>query len=195
MKTDPQKTPDPKSALRQAALRRRDSIPLPVRRMKDAAITERLLSLEEFRAASSVLLFASFRSEVNTDAIIRASLDAGKTVLMPRTNTQSRTISVYAIRSTDELLEGYMGIPEPPDTDPRDPAEAGLILMPGAAFDPHGGRIGYGMGCYDKLLDALEGHPVLIAPAFEEQLVEEVLMDLHDVRVDIIVTDKRIIRR
>ena len=194
MKPNPQ-APDPKSLLRKTALKRRDSIPLPVRRLKDAAVAERLLSLDEFMAAKNVLLFASFRSEVNTDVIIRASLEAGKTVLLPRTNPQSRTISVFAIRSIDELLEGYMGIPEPPDTDPRDPGDAGLILMPGAAFDLRGGRIGYGMGCYDKLLDTLEGRPILIAPAFEEQLVEEVPMDQHDVSVDIIVTDKRIIRR
>lgn len=171
MKPNPQ-TPDPKQSLRQEALKRRDAIPLPVRKLKSAAIAGLLLGLEEFASASSMLLFASFRSEADTEAIIRAAFDAGKTVLMPRTDPQSRTIAVYAIRSMDELLEGYMGIPEPPDTDPRDPGEAGLILMPGAAFDMHGGRIGYGMGCYDKLLDALAVRPVLIAPAFEEQIVD-----------------------
>lgn len=185
--------PDPKAALRLDILKKRDSIPLPVRRIKDAAIRERLLGLEEFQNSSNPLLFASFRSEADTKGIIQAAIDAGKTVSLPRTDPETRTISIFGLRSMGDLVPGFKDIPEPPDSDPRDPADLDLTLMPGAAFDPEGGRLGYGMGCYDKLLGALENTPLLIALAYEEQIVEQVPSEGHDVRVDIIVTEKRVI--
>lgn len=194
MKATPEPV-NPKTELRQLALKRRDAIPQPVRRIKDAAIRQRLLELPEYQAATNILMFASFRSEVDTLGIIRAALAEKKTVTLPLTDPDTRTLSVYAITSIDELVEGFKGIPEPPVTDPRDAALSDIILMPGAAFDAQGGRIGYGMGCYDKLLAAFLSKPLLLALAYEEQLVPEVPLEGHDVRVDIIVTDKRIIRR
>ena len=83
--------------------------------------------------------------------------------------------------------------------------EADIILVPGAAFDEEGGRLGYGKGYYDKLLSGPgssgtrpEGRRgtrlPIIALAYELQIRQRPLPVLpHDVRVDLIVTEERVI--
>jgi len=67
-----------------------------------------------------------------------------------------------------------------------------LIIVPGIAFDYAGHRIGHGMGYYDRLLSE-NIKAIKIALAFEQQLVEEIPTEHHDVSVDMIITEKRII--
>jgi len=69
--------------------------------------------------------------------------------------------------------------------------DADLIIVPGAAFDEQGNRIGYGAGFYDKLLKQYQG--ITAALAFEVQIVPHVPANAHDVPVRMIVTEKRII--
>ena len=112
-----QESTDRKSALRSEILSRRDAIPLPVRKMKDVAVTERLLALPEYSSAGAVLFYASFRSEVSTNGAIAHALSEGKTVLLPRVNEEEVSLEIYQIRSVEELTPGYMGIPEPTASD------------------------------------------------------------------------------
>jgi len=90
-----------------------------------------------------------------------------------------------------------MKIPEPSGlTDERRVGitEVDAVIIPGAAFDERGNRIGYGGGYYDRLLAGLQKSVVVIAPAYEEQIVEAVPTDEHDKKVNVIVTDRRVIR-
>ncbi len=174
---------------------KRDAIPLEERKVKDRMIQERLTGLAEYRRAGTVMLFASFRSEVDTGPIIRDALGRGKRVVLPRVDRTRGALRLYAVRSVDELVPGFMGIPEP---DPQrcvevPPGEPELVVMPGVAFDERGGRLGYGGGYYDRLLAGIRHRPVLVALAYEEQIVGEVPVSGHDVRVDKVVTDARVI--
>jgi len=186
---------DLKARLRKEALARRDSIPLPVRKVKDAAIAGRLLSLDKFADARTVLFYASFRSEAATGEIIRKALDMGKTVLLPRVFAEEAALRLFEIKSTNELRPGYMGIPEPDALEERlmDIGEVDLVVVPGAAFDERGFRLGYGKGYYDRLL-AVEGRrPYLVALAYEEQMLASIPAEAHDIGVDVVVTDRRTI--
>jgi 5-formyltetrahydrofolate cyclo-ligase len=187
--------PDLKSSLRKETLAKRDSIPAPVRKVKDSAILERLLALDKFRDAESVLFYASFRSEVNTTNLIKKALDLGKKVLLPRVDEEETALKIYEIKSMDDVAPGYMGIPEPEalEENARGLEGVDLVIMPGAAFDPRGYRLGYGRGYYDMLLSEEVLRPALAALAYEEQVLESVPAEAHDVRVDIIVTDRKII--
>jgi 5-formyltetrahydrofolate cyclo-ligase len=186
---------DPKTALRSETIAKRDSIPLPVRKVKDAAVSERLFAFEKYAAARVVLLYASFRSEVSTETIIKKALDAGKKVLLPRVNAEETKLDLYEIKSFDELATGYMGIPEPEASSERRAAidEVEAVVVPGAAFDPRGFRLGYGKGYYDRLLENEGTRPALVALAYEEQIVGEVPAEPHDVKMDVIITDRRTI--
>jgi 5-formyltetrahydrofolate cyclo-ligase len=185
-----------KNTIRKEALGRRDAIPLEVKRIKDSLIKEMLFSLPEFGSARTILCYASFRSEVETSGIIRESLVSGKKVVLPKVDRERRRLQLYEVKDVSELSPGYMGIPEPSLTDERSTGikDIDLVIMPGAGFDISGNRLGYGGGYYDILLAEGGKETPKIALAYEEQIVESVPSEGHDVKVDIIVTDKRIIR-
>lgn len=186
-----------KSFLRKEVLGKRDSIPPEVRRTKNRLLLEHLLTLAEVREATSIFLFASFRTEVDTMAMIGQFLSEGKRIFLPVVDRENHRLVLYEIRNMEELSAGYMGIPEPSvRTDERLIAidDIDLAIIPGAAFDERGNRIGYGGGYYDILLSGLKKRIPIIAVAYEEQIVESVPSEPHDIRVDIIVTDRRVIR-
>ena len=68
-----------------------------------------------------------------------------------------------------------------------------LVVIPGAGYDSHGNRLGYGGGYYDMLLAGRKKNMPIIALAYEEQLIDAIPAEKHDVRVDMIVTDQRVI--
>ncbi|MGC2062211.1 MAG: 5-formyltetrahydrofolate cyclo-ligase [Thermodesulfovibrionales bacterium] len=186
-----------KAALRKELLQRRNSIPPEVRKVKSGAILTNLEALDEIRNAGTVLLFASFRSEVDMTGMISSALAAAKRVILPKVDTGTRTLHLFEIHSPDELVPGYMGIPEPPgtaDTQLRDINEIDAVIIPGACYDEKGNRVGYGGGYYDRLLSGLQNTVPIIAPAYEEQVEETIPAEPHDIRVGIIVTDRRVIR-
>jgi 5-formyltetrahydrofolate cyclo-ligase len=96
-----------------------------------------------------------------------------------------------------ELKSGYMGIPEPSLPDERlvNLNEIDIVIIPGAAFDYSGNRLGYGAGYYDILLSGRKRRMPVIALAYEEQIVDSIPAEDHDVKVDMIVTDKRVITK
>jgi 5-formyltetrahydrofolate cyclo-ligase len=184
-----------KASLRKEILSKRDRIPPAVKKIKDKAIEERLFSLNEFKTAKTISFFASFRSEVDTVGMIKRSLEAGITVVLPR--VEGKDLVLYQIKGLHELVPVYMGIPEPSVlTDDRriHVNDVDAIIMPGAVFDETGNRIGYGGGFYDRLLAELQKPVPIIAPTYEEQVIESVPTDPHDKKVSIIITDSREIR-
>lgn len=184
-----------KKAIRAQVLKRRDTL-LPEKRSgKDADIRRQLFQLPEFKAARSVLLYVSFRSEVETLTIIEETLRKGKMVIVPRVDTVKKGLDLYDLRSISELEKGYMGIPEPRFDQERLVTldKADLVVAPGTAFDRTGRRLGYGGGYYDKLLSGKHGIPV-IGLAYSVQILEMIPAEYHDVNVDIIVTEHEVIR-
>jgi len=86
------------------------------------------------------------------------------------------------------LRPGQLGIPEPgPDAPVVDPAEVDVFLVPGLAFDRHGGRLGHGKGHYDRLLPRVRGRRVGVCWA--DQVVDRVPVDPWDVPMDGLVTE------
>ena len=89
-----------------------------------------------------------------------------------------------------QLAPGCQGILEPgAETPVVSPGEVDLILVPGMAFDPTGGRLGRGKGYYDRFL----GNGKTIGVCYQSALLPQVPMEAHDRRVDAIVTDQTII--
>ncbi len=184
-----------KTELRRELLSRRDNIPPEVRKAKNRMVRDRILSLDEFRNAGIIFLFASFRTEVDTEELIKASLLSGKRVILPKVDKENHELLFYEIKEFGELTVGYMGIPEPPLQEKRMTInDADLVIIPGAGFDASGNRIGYGGGYYDRLLSGLQKDIPVIAPAYEEQVVDSIPSEPHDIRVSLIVTDRRLIR-
>ncbi|HEY5575510.1 MAG TPA: 5-formyltetrahydrofolate cyclo-ligase [Clostridiaceae bacterium] len=179
-----------KKELRKKMLEMRDQQKPADRALWDDIIYNKFTGSEYYRDASVIFIFVSFRSEVDTHRIIRKALEDGKVVGVPRVLSKKEGIKVFRIDSMSDLETGYFGVLEPKEGCPEIPAEdIELIVMPGAAFDREGGRIGYGGGFYDRYL-AEAGRAVgKIALAYRFQVMDKVPMDENDMRVDSIITN------
>lgn len=184
-----------KKEIRKRSLEKRKALSPDIRRKYSRVITERVLCHPFFQCADTILIYASFREEVDTTELIYAALAQGKKVAVPRVLSDNR-MEFYEILSMNELKPGYQGIPEPEDDASRlirvTDEQAGkhvLMFLPGAAFDRKGSRIGYGKGFYDTYLDRYP-HFFKIGLAFSDQCVAEILTEAHDICVDVVITER-----
>lgn len=178
-----------KAALRHRALARRSALQPDGRRARDQQILQRLFTQPDFKQAERVLFYVSYGSEVDTHDLMARTF-GGKTVLAPRVNGDQ--LHLHELTSLDDLQPGAFGIPEPKLDLPEIPAsEVELILVPGAAFDLRGHRIGYGKGYYDRLLNGVSA--LKIGLAYDCQVIETIPIEPHDIPVDILITDERLV--
>ena len=185
-----------KASIRKEILRKRDDIPKEVKSVKDSLIKQSLFSQHEFVNAKSILFYASFRSEVETLSMIKESLGMGKRVILPKVDKAKHVLILSEIKGIEDLTPGYMGIPEPNlhDERPVNLEDIDLVIIPGAAFDHSGNRLGYGGGYYDILLSESKKKIPVTALAYEEQVIDKIPSEKHDVKVNMIITDNRIIK-
>lgn len=185
----------PKAQVRRQVIAARDGLSPEQLVALSQAIRRRLLSLPAFQEAETILFYASFRSEVRTEQTIQAALEMGKQVALPRTRWREKQLDLCLVRDPNsELKPSTVGIPEPIDSCPSVAlGEVDLIIVPGAAFDLQGYRLGYGGGFYDRLLGQASDQPK-IGLAFELQVLAEPLpIGPHDVKVDYVLTEDRLI--
>ncbi len=177
-----------KDRIRKEVLGKRNQISPKDLLEKSSLISEMLFSMEEYRVSENLLIYASMKSEVITDDIIKRALKDGKKVFCPRcVNKQEGLMEFIRIKDICDLKEGYMGIREPQLLDDSvlfdGPIEKSLVVVPGVAFDKRGNRIGYKGGYYDRFLSRFSGIRT-VALAFNEQLVDDVPSDVHDISID-----------
>jgi 5-formyltetrahydrofolate cyclo-ligase len=184
-----------KIAARSLCLARRDALDPAVRHAASEAIAAGVAALLSWREASVVMLTLPFGSEWNTRPLFDAAIDAGKRVVLPRVNRQTRMLDLHAVDDPVRDVElGFRGIPEPRTTCPAvAPDEVRWVLVPGVAFDVEGARLGYGGGFYDRLLPLLPPGTHRIAGAYDLQVIEHVPVAGHDARVHRIVTETRVL--
>ncbi len=177
---------------------RRDA--LAARRMQPEkdALSERILGraaeLPELTTAETIMIYVDVRDEVRTRKGIAKLRSQRKTVVVPWC-VDELELALFRHESPDELERGRFGIDEP---SPALRTLAGRVVnsaaldvafVPGVAFDRTGGRIGYGRGYFDRLLSQTRPDTLFVGLAFECQLVEQVPMEPHDRRMDVVVTE------
>lgn len=152
-------------------------------------------SSSAWRAASDVVLFASLPGEVDTEPLMRAAIEDGKRLLLPRTRPP-RELEFARVDDIGGLVRGGFGILEPaPDASVATLGSQALILLPGLAFDRSGGRLGRGAGYYDRALAPLrtsDRRPVCLGVGLALQIVDHVPMKSFDVRLDGFVTEQEL---
>lgn len=196
-----------KSEWRQRILARRESLtPAEVERLS-AEVARLTLSLPELQGPTGVVLgYFSFRNEVKAEEILKKIQARGGRIALPVADRMHKTLVASEVYALDrELVTSPLGIKEPAPAylRPLNPEELAAILVPGVAFDLRGYRLGYGAGYYDRFLSAFfprqrqaetTPRPVLIGLAFEFQLVPSLPPEPHDLPLDLVVTEKRVLR-
>lgn len=142
----------------------------------------------EFERARNVLVYASLPDEISTDDFIQRWYGR-KQLFLPRVNDDDLDILPYKPSAT---ATGAFGISEPTGSDCRSIAEMDLVVVPAMAYDRHGNRLGRGRGFYDRLLR--DASCPLVGTVYAVQIVDRVPVEIHDVKVHIVITEDEIIR-
>lgn len=188
-----------KNKIRKQALEVRSALGQAEVIEKSSQVIERLLNMDLYQGASTIMVYLDFRNEVKTDSLIKHALGVGKRVVVPLVNTVDRSMTPsQLINYPSDLTDGSFGILEPaPDkVRPIDPGEIDLVIVPGAVFDYKGNRLGYGGGYYDRFIPRLKEDAVTIALAYEFQVRPDCsdLMGQYDQQVQYIITEKQLIK-
>jgi len=184
----------PKRTLRQNILARRRALSHDQWRASSQLAQQQLVSLEEFKRADCIALYAPAHNETDTADILAVAFAAGKRVLYPAVCDDRMVFR--QVEGVESLSEGTFGILEPCSTGCDHLAdEPDLIVVPGVAFDLSGHRIGYGKGFYDRFLQHPGRRAHLIGLCHDFQLIEGAIpAEGHDIRMELVVTDRRVIR-
>lgn len=183
---------------------------------QSGSVWKQLFSLTEYQSAKSVGLFLSMpHGEIKTDEVCTRVLDDGKTLFVPRVGLDFQKTDMDLIMIppsvTSRTREGHIfykdwpknkwNIPEAPNEDEYKVAVKGdidILIVPGLAFDNHGGRLGQGKGYYDRFIQKIRinehSKPLLIAVALEPSFLpeREIPMMDHDCRMEMILTPSEI---
>lgn len=184
----------PKRTLRQQILARRRALSHDQWRASSQMAQQKLFSLKEFVQAHCIALYAPAHNETDTAGILAEAFAAGKRVLYPAVCDDRMVFR--QVEGLGNLAEGCFGILEPCPTGCDHQAdEPDLIVVPGVAFDLSGHRIGYGKGFYDRFLQHPGRKAHLVGLCHDFQLIDGAIpAEGHDIRMDLIVTDQRIVR-
>ena len=175
-------------------LSKRNSLTKKQVKQRSNEVQKLVEELPEFKNAKCIMLYYGVNNEVETRSLIEKALSLGKRIALPATNFEKRAMVAREINSLDELAETSQGLLEPKTQKPVEAKEIDLIIVPGVAFDKTCSRIGRGMGFYDSLLRKTSTKIPLIGLCFEENLEEKLPIESHDVKMNIVITDKKIIR-
>lgn len=209
MPADPGWTPHPPAAAakrelraRARALRAAWATRADGARARDqAAIAQHLFASSLWRAARTVLCYLPFGDEIHPLPLRLSADGAGfieraggggpptpaPRLVAPRIDP-SGELHLHAL--SGPLRRHRFGPLEPLPEAPRvDPTEVDLALVPGLAFSPTGGRLGYGGGYYDRLLPQLPGGAPRIGVTLEALLLEELPSEAHDARVTFLLSE------
>lgn len=172
-----------KDALRAEMRRRRATLALGQDpQVMGGILRRRVQEIPDFGDVDRLALFSSTQSEIDTMGLAQALLNEGRAVLFPR--VEGRDLVWHQVGRLDELERGAFGVREPPPSARRETPE--LVFVPGLAFTLQGERLGYGGGFYDRALGQLDA--LRVGVCFEEQILTEVPTDLHDERMNWLLT-------
>jgi len=171
----------------------RKSIVEPEKKMLENDIYKLFINSLAYKNAKCIAFYVALPDEISTFEMIEKALTDNKQAAVPRCRTGFNVMDFYLIKSRDDLEKGHFGILEPSEkcTKIENVNEIGMAVIPALCFDLNGHRIGYGKGYYDRFLSKFDG--VSAGLGYEKMLVKNLPKNRFDKKVDMIITDRRII--
>jgi len=177
-----------RKSLRSFLLEKRDNTSFDFMKIASEKIKKRLKKINAFRDAQKIGVYYPIGSEILTQDIIQELISNGKEVFFPKVigeNMEFRKIVDFS-----SLEKGQFDIMEPKDDCEID-NDLEVVLVPTVGISPIGVRLGYGHGFYDRFL--AKHKSVTISLTFEKQIVKKIPKSEHDIIIDWIVTEDRIL--
>jgi len=178
-----------KARLRKQLLDARDGLSLDFIKITSKEIQDNLRKIESYRYAKTIGAYYSIGSEVRTQDILQEILNAGKELALPK--VVKNDLVFKKISSFSDLEQGNFSVMEP-----KDKCEIvknlDIVIVPAIALSKEGFRLGYGFGYYDRYLHGK--HSTTIALSYAKQVIKSFSHDLHDVKMNFIVTEDRVMK-
>jgi len=180
---------DAKRAMRAELRERRQQASDQARETAEEGVRVQLDALVARTGARSVSCFLSTPTEPGTRSFVNAAVHRGIRVLLPVTRADG--LLDWSVATPDgDVTDGLFGLPEPVGEllGPIAVNDVDLLIIPAAAVDRSGMRLGWGRGYFDKTLGSMERCPPVYAVVFDAEFVDEVPRDVHDQPVTGVVT-------
>lgn len=186
------KTLIPKSEARKIVVTRRIELSDSEVNSKSESITNKILNNEDVINATNIFCYINSRpGEVSTRKLIDTLYSMGKSIVLPKLNKKTKSFNRFNFLGWDKIEKNNEGYWEPMLGIDEDLSDIDVIILPALAISVKGYRVGYGGGYYDKLLK--HNQSPKFVPAFEFQIFDYIENSVHDIRVDKIFTERRVI--
>ena len=181
-----------KNEFRQQALARRDALDAPQRAIAAQSLAHHATRFE-VGPGCIVAGFSAIRTEIDPSALMDALHARGAVLALPVAVGRGQPLIFRAWTRDTVLVRGLYGILEP--SSDAEEVEPDIVLVPLAAFDRRGHRLGYGGGYYDRTLQGLRRTKRITAAglAFSVQEIGELPIDAHDEPLDLVLTERDVI--
>ena len=179
-----------KLQLRKSILGKRSALKKSFIKRQSRTVAEKLLVEIKKLSPTNVLVYLSFDNEVETFGLVRGILDNQINVFVPKYFEDTGDWRLVKFLNLDDLEEGPFGIPQPKSSSPSFNL-IDVAIIPGLAFDEKGVRLGWGKGVFDKLL--AKSTVFKIGLAYDFQIVEKLPREKHDLVMDMVVTEKKVL--
>lgn len=190
---------DKKKIIRNHILEYRENMCMKNVNNYSKVIIDKLIKTPQFTTSKYIMSYIDFRNEVKTRNLISLCFKKGKKVVVPviiKKNGIKREMAVSEIYNINtDMVYGPYGILQPSmqKLEVVNPKILDLIVVPGIAFDIEHNRLGFGKGYYDKFLKSISSNSFKVGIAYEMQIYTKLPVESHDIKMDAIITEERII--
>ena len=173
-----------KTALRKHLLEKRDATSAELRGISSMKIHQNLKQITSFTNSQNIACYFPIGSEIDTRDIMLDILQQDKNLLLPKIVNDN--LKFYIVTNLEKLEKGSFEIMEPKDSC-KMAEKINCVLIPTVGVSKTGIRLGYGKGYYDRFLSSTDA--VKISLTYSKQIVKSIPSDLHDIKIDWIVTE------
>lgn len=150
------------------------------------------LNTDIYENAGTIMLYLPLGNEIDTLDILKTAFADGKRCVLPVTDAKTGVITPCEVWKNTEFKKGAFSVLEPVEKNAVEKSEIDVFIVPGIAFDKSGARVGFGKGCYDRLLFGVSA--IKIGYCYDFQLCDEIPAENHDIKMDFLITESGLIK-